>query len=31
MNKHLGESQKIIKRLNELDKLIDKHNNNYHN
>ena len=31
MNKHLGESQKIIKRLKELAKLIDKHNHHYHN
>ena len=31
MNKHLGESQKIIKRLKELAKLIDKHNHYYHN
>ncbi len=31
MNKHLGESQKIIKRLKELSKLIDKHNHHYHN
>ncbi len=31
MNKHVGESQKIIKRLKELAKLIDKHNHHYHN
>ena len=31
MNKHLGESQKIIKRLKELAKLLDKHNYHYHN
>ncbi|MDB4861094.1 NAD-dependent DNA ligase LigA [Alphaproteobacteria bacterium] len=31
MNKHLGESQKIIKRLKELAKLIDIHNHHYHN
>ena len=31
MNRHLGENQKIIKRLKELAKLIDKHNYHYHN
>ncbi len=31
MKKHLGDSQKIIKRLKELAKLIDKHNHHYHN
>ena len=31
MNKHSAESQKIIKRLKELGKLIDKHNYHYHN
>jgi DNA ligase (NAD+) len=31
MNKHLGESQKIIKRLKDLAKLINKHNHHYHN
>ena len=31
MKKHLGDSQKIIKRLKELAKLIDKHNYHYHN
>ena len=31
MNKHLGDNQKIIKRLKELAKLIDKHNHHYHN
>ena len=31
MNKHSGESHKIIKRLNELAKLINKHNHHYHN
>ena len=31
MNKHLDETQKIIKRLKELAKLIDKHNHYYHN
>ena len=31
MNKHLGESKKIIKRLKELAGLIEKHNHHYHN
>ena len=31
MNKHLGESQKIIKRLKELARLINIHNYHYHN
>ena len=31
MKKHLGESQKIIRRLKELAKLIDIHNHHYHN
>ena len=31
MNKHSGDSQKIIKRLKELAKLISKHNHHYHN
>ena len=31
MNKHLGENQKIIKRLKELANLINKHNHHYHN
>jgi len=31
MKKHSGDSKKIIKRLKELAKLIDKHNHHYHN
>ncbi len=31
MNRHSGDSQKIVKRLKELAKLIDKHNHHYHN
>jgi DNA ligase (NAD+) len=31
MSKHSGDNQKIIKRLKELAKLIDKHNYHYHN
>ena len=31
MKKPIDENQKIIKRLKELAKLIDKHNHHYHN
>ncbi len=31
MKKHLGDNQKIVKRLKELAKLINKHNHHYHN